>query len=127
MSNFQISGLKVFRRLNILRRKCKRRKNKQKQDTCISSEYFVDKEIQNLLESFTRRCISQDFISEMKEAFFLFDKDRSGYICSKELGSLLRTLGYNPTQDEVNNLMALVDVDHNGKRQKRIGDWNNLR
>ena len=42
-------------------------------------------------------------------------QDRSGYICSKELGSLLRTLGYNPTQDEVNNLMALVDVDHNGK------------
>ena len=28
---------------------------------------------------------------------------------------MLRTLGYNPTEAEVNNLMAKVDVDHNGK------------
>ena len=42
-------------------------------------------------------------------------QDDSGYICSKELGSLLRTLGYNPTESEVFKLMAEVDVDHNGK------------
>ena len=42
-------------------------------------------------------------------------QDKSGYICSKEFGSLLRTLGYNPTEAEVNTLMAKVDVDHNGK------------
>lgn len=42
-------------------------------------------------------------------------QDKSGYICSKEFGSLLRTLGYNPTEAEVNSLMAKVDVDHNGK------------
>ena len=28
---------------------------------------------------------------------------------------MLRTLGYNPTEAEVNTLMAKVDVDHNGK------------
>ena len=42
-------------------------------------------------------------------------QDKNGYICSKELGALLRTLGYNPTEAEVNTLMASIDVDHNGK------------
>ena len=42
-------------------------------------------------------------------------QDQNGYICSKELGHLLRTLGCNPTETEVNTLMAGVDVDHNGK------------
>ena len=46
---------------------------------------------------------------------YLNSQDDSGYICSKELGSLLRTLGYNPTESEVFKLMAEVDVDHNGK------------
>ena len=46
---------------------------------------------------------------------YLNVQDDSGYICSKELGSLLRTLGYNPTESEVFKLMAEVDVDHNGK------------
>ena len=45
----------------------------------------------------------------------IIPQDNSGFICSKELGSLLRTLGYNPTENEVNGMMAAVDVDHNGK------------
>lgn len=61
------------------------------------------------------RNISQDFVSEMREAFVLFDKDKNGTICSKELGTLLRTLGYNPTEAQVNEMMAEADVDHNGK------------
>lgn len=59
--------------------------------------------------------IPQDFISEMTEAFYYFDKDRTGYISAKEMPTLLRALGWNPTEQEVNNIMAEVDVDHNGK------------
>jgi len=61
-----------------------------------------------------QRNISQDFVSEMREAFILFDKDKSGTICSKELGILLRTLGYNPTEAQVNEMVAEADIDHNG-------------
>ena len=50
-------------------------------------------------------------------------QDDSGYICSKELGSLLRTLGYNPTESEVFKLMAEVDVDHNGKVGLEYLQW----
>merc|ERR1719285_81046 len=59
--------------------------------------------------------IPQDFISEMREAFYYFDKGGRGYISGKEMPSLLRALGWNPTQQEVNDIMAEVDVDHNGK------------
>ena len=78
------------------------------------SAYYLIKK-QKLLEDVANSQVSQDFISEMREAFFMFDKDNSGFICSKEMGHLLRTMGYNPTEAEVNNLIAEVDVDHNGK------------
>jgi len=71
----------------------------------------VDKEEQLV---FTQD-IPEDFISEMKEAFKLFDKKSTGLLGSKEIPQLLRTLGYNPTETEVNTIMAEVEVDHNGK------------
>merc|ERR1719391_896035 len=59
--------------------------------------------------------ISEEFVLRMVEAFCYFDKDNSGYLCGKEMPDLLRTLGRNPTCDELNTIMAEVDVDHNGK------------
>ena len=38
-----------------------------------------------------------------------------GFISAKELGVLMRTLGRNPTEDEILNIMNEIDVDHNGK------------
>ena len=50
--------------------------------------------------------------SEIREAFQLFDKDGSGSISTKELGMAMRSLGQNPTEDE---LMDMVnEVDENG-------------
>ena len=46
-------------------------------------------------------------------------KDKNGYICSRELASVLRAYGCNPTEREVFSLMAEVDVNHNGKIELR--------
>ena len=46
--------------------------------------------------------------------FFLF-QNGDGFISAKELGVLMRTLGRNPTEDEIMNIMNEIDVDHNGK------------
>lgn len=43
---------------------------------------------------------------EYKEAFALFDKKGTGAIPRESLGDLLRALGQNPTQAEVQELVA---------------------
>ena len=47
------------------------------------------------------RSIPAEFVSHMKEVFLEFDKDRDGYICTRELGPLLRAMGQNPTHADV--------------------------
>ena len=46
---------------------------------------------------------------------FTFFQNGDGFISAKELGVLMRTLGRNPTEDEIMNIMNEIDVDHNGK------------
>ena len=49
--------------------------------------------------------------SEIKEAFQLFDKDGNGTISTKELGMAMRSLGQNPTEAELMEMINEVDVD----------------
>jgi len=49
--------------------------------------------------------------AEVREAFELFDKDHSGYINSKELGMVMRSLGQNPTEQELMDMINEVDED----------------
>jgi len=41
--------------------------------------------------------LTEEQIAEFKEAFSLFDKDGDGTITTKELGTVMRSLGQNPT------------------------------
>ncbi|CAL9192824.1 unnamed protein product [Musa hybrid cultivar] len=82
--------------------------------------------------------LTDEQISEFKEAFSLFDKDGDGEIplfrllyghshCSlfylviltgcittKELGTVMRSLGQNPTEAELQDMINEVDADGNG-------------
>ncbi|KAI5066871.1 hypothetical protein GOP47_0017399 [Adiantum capillus-veneris] len=49
--------------------------------------------------------LSGDQISEFKEAFSLFDKDGDGCITTKELGTVMRSLGQNPTEAELQEMI----------------------
>jgi len=57
--------------------------------------------------------LTPEQIEKYKGAFNLFDKDGDGTIKSKEVGTVMRALGLNPTESEVLDLVSEVD-DGNG-------------
>merc|ERR1711920_505886 len=58
--------------------------------------------------------LTEEQIAEFKEAFSLFDKDGDGTITTKELGTVIRSLGQNPTEAELQDMINEVDADDNG-------------
>ncbi|XP_023333074.1 neo-calmodulin [Eurytemora carolleeae] len=72
---------------------------------------FVPEEIdlKNIMDG-----MSQDKLDEFKEIFSFFDRDGGGDITSAELGQVMRTFGWNPTELEVQELISEVDQDGNG-------------
>jgi calmodulin len=58
--------------------------------------------------------LTEEQIAEFKEAFSLFDRDGDGKITSKELGTVMRSLGQNPTEQEISDMINEVDTDNNG-------------
>ncbi|KAK1235967.1 hypothetical protein PQX77_000793 [Marasmius sp. AFHP31] len=58
--------------------------------------------------------LSEEQINEFKEAFGLFDRDGDGTITTRELGTVMRSLGQNPTEVELQDMINEVDADGNG-------------
>eukprot|EP00005_Dracoamoeba_jomungandri_P001870 CAMPEP_0174257624 /NCGR_PEP_ID=MMETSP0439-20130205/6736_1 /TAXON_ID=0 /ORGANISM="Stereomyxa ramosa, Strain Chinc5" /LENGTH=159 /DNA_ID=CAMNT_0015340787 /DNA_START=24 /DNA_END=499 /DNA_ORIENTATION=- len=59
--------------------------------------------------------LSQDQIASFKEAFSLFDKDGDGSITADELGTVMQSLGHQPTPDELADMIADVDTNGDGE------------
>ncbi|KAG1347705.1 neo-calmodulin [Cocos nucifera] len=57
---------------------------------------------------------TKEQISEFQEAFNLFDKDRDGCITLEELETVIKSLGQNPTEDELHEMIKEIDADGNG-------------
>lgn len=65
-------------------------------------------------ESIMAEHLTDEQIGEFKEAFSLFDKDGDGSITIQELGTVMRSLGQNPTEVELKDMIREVDADGNG-------------
>ena len=52
--------------------------------------------------------------AEIKEAFNFFDKDKDGSIDVNELNNVMKSLGKNPTDNEMQSLIKGVDSDGDG-------------
>ncbi|KAK8924189.1 hypothetical protein KSP39_PZI019645 [Platanthera zijinensis] len=58
--------------------------------------------------------LSEDQISEFREAFCLFDKDGDGCITLEELATVIQSLGQNPIKEELQDMINEVDINGNG-------------
>ncbi|XP_076097658.1 neo-calmodulin-like isoform X4 [Mytilus galloprovincialis] len=58
--------------------------------------------------------IQEDKVREYREAFNLYDKDHDGVISTHKLGVILRSLGHNPTELEIQEMIDEVDHDRTG-------------
>ncbi|VTJ88847.1 Hypothetical predicted protein [Marmota monax] len=68
-----------------------------------------------IAEKQRERPLGQDEIEELWEAFLEFDKDRDGFISHKDLGNLMRTMGYMPTEMELTELGQQVRMNLGGR------------
>uniref|UniRef100_A0A8C2IFB7 Troponin C, skeletal muscle n=1 Tax=Cyprinus carpio TaxID=7962 RepID=A0A8C2IFB7_CYPCA len=61
-----------------------------------------------------RSFLSEEMIAEFKAAFDMFDTDGGGDISTKELGTVMRMLGQNPSREELDAIIEEVDEDGSG-------------
>jgi len=69
-------------------------------------------EFRAMMERKTRDADPED---ELREAFKLFDKDGSGTISTSELREVMKSLGEQLTNGEVEEMMREADVDGDGQ------------
>ncbi|KAI0209250.1 Calmodulin [Lamellibrachia satsuma] len=58
--------------------------------------------------------LTPDKIAEVQEVFSLYDKDGDGCVTTKELGPVLRSLGFNPSEAEITSMLEVYDTDGSG-------------
>lgn len=58
--------------------------------------------------------LTPEQLEELKEAFAIYDLNGDGIITTRELGSVMRALGLNPTEAEILNFIKEMDTDNDG-------------
>ncbi|CAF3366621.1 unnamed protein product [Rotaria socialis] len=57
---------------------------------------------------------SEEQIAVFEESFSLLDKDGDGNISNYEIRSLMHSLGYSPSEEDISTVISKVDTDGNG-------------
>lgn len=58
--------------------------------------------------------LTKEELAQVREAFNIFDKNGDGTISSEELGSVMRSLGLNPSEGEIMDMIDSADIDKDG-------------
>ena len=73
-----------------------------------NSNKSIKKDEESLLDDLT-----EYQIAEYKEAFQIFDKHGEGAISTKELGTIMRSLGLNPSDEDLKEIIDSFDNEKN--------------
>jgi centrin-1 len=85
-----------------------------KKTTTVSKVVEPKKEEFNA-KKYEKNGLTEDEVLEIKEAFDLFDGDKSGHIDKEELRQALKNLGIDTKNQTLQNMMADLDQDGSGK------------
>lgn len=80
-------------------------KGKKSQKVEVKSDKFDP-------SNYAKNGLTEDEVNEIKEAFDLFDSDKSGSIDTEELKNALRSLGIDAKNQTLTNMLS--DLDKNG-------------
>lgn len=58
--------------------------------------------------------LKDEQVAVYKKAFDILDKDKNGTISTSELGAAMRSIGLNPNQRELKEMVQSVDADKSG-------------
>ncbi|XP_063406466.1 neo-calmodulin-like [Mytilus trossulus] len=61
-----------------------------------------------------KRQLSEVSKQAISETFALFDSDRDGKVSKKEIGAMMRSLGYLTCSEELDDILHRLDSDGNG-------------
>ncbi|XP_023326248.1 calmodulin isoform X2 [Eurytemora carolleeae] len=61
-----------------------------------------------------RMRLTKEQLELFRDTFVIFDKDGDGTIDTKELSTVLKSMGYNPTIEEIRDMVDQVDNDASG-------------
>ena len=59
-----------------------------------------------------RMRMTKEQLELFRDTFVIFDKDGDGTIDSKELSTVLKSMGYNPTKEEIQEMVDEVTLGH---------------
>ncbi|XP_034479571.1 calmodulin-beta [Drosophila innubila] len=71
-------------------------------------------EIDEFVEALLRKMTVSASIEELREAFFIFDKDKNGFISSAELRTLYISLGMQMCDEDIDEMIREADLDMDG-------------
>merc|ERR1712097_17792 len=83
---------------------------------------FIIKMSKESLEELGNK-VSQEKRDEFKEIFdYFYDKERDNSIPADKLGNVIRALGFNPTETEINDFITEAD----GENQNNVIEWKDF-
>jgi len=58
--------------------------------------------------------LNETQVAEFQDAFSIVDTDHDGFVASSQLGQVLKSIGENPTDAEVQDMINEIDFDGSG-------------